>query len=60
MEKEHDFKVSKEDWANIKKFFDMVDTDGSGEVDNKEFEAAVAKYGLVQIKNGPPSWDEVL
>lgn len=60
MEKEHDFKVSKEDWANIKKFFDMVDTDGSGEVNKKEFEAAVAKYGLVQIKNGPPSWDEVL
>ena len=60
MEKEHDFKVSKEDWANIKKFFDMVDTDDSGEVDKAEFEAAVAKYGLVQIKNGPPSWDEVL
>lgn len=31
----------------IKKVFDMVDTDGSGEIDKAEFEAAMADAGAL-------------
>lgn len=50
MEEEHGFELSKEDWKQIKGFFEMVDTDGSGEVDEKEFHDAVATYGLGQMR----------
>ena len=59
---------------DIKNMFDMVDTDGSGEIDKAEFEAAVAAHGalaqktkkgfkeLMQMKSkqGAPSWEDVL
>lgn len=72
MEAEHDFKLSKDEWKQIKGFFDMVDADGSGEVDEAEFSAAVAAHegsgsGLAQLKKAMktslaqgPSWEEVL
>ena len=51
IEEEHDVKISKKDKEAIKAGFDAVDTDGSGEVDKAEFEAAVAaSKGLGQIK----------
>ena len=51
IEKEHDVKISKKDKEAIKAGFDAVDTDGSGEVDKDEFEAAVAaSKGLGQLK----------
>ena len=68
---EHDYPLSKEELDGLKEFFDMIDADGSGEVDKAEFDAAVAvepenglgqkmTKKLSQIKQGPPSWEEIL
>ena len=52
--------------------FNLVDTDGSGKVDKKEYEAALSKYGMAQKakkmmaqvtnknRQGAPDWDDVL
>ena len=71
LEKEHGVTISAADKKEIKNVFDMADTDGSGEIDKKEFEAAMADAGalgqkskksfskLVQMKSAqgaPPSW----
>ena len=51
IEKEHNVKISKKDKEAIKAGFDAVDTDGSGDVNKAEFEAAVAaEEGLGQLK----------
>jgi len=50
MEDEHDFELSEEEWGQIHDFFKMVDSDGSGEVDKKEFEAVFKSQGLSQLK----------
>ena len=76
MEKQYDEKMPKEMKKEIKDMFDMVDEDGSGEIDKDEFEAAIAAHGalgqktkmsfhkLVQMKSkarqGAPSWEDVL
>ena len=76
MEKQYDEKMPKDMKKEIKKMFDMVDSDGSGEIDKAEFEAAIAAHGalgqktkmsfhkLVQMKSkarqGAPSWEDVL
>ena len=72
LEKEHGVKISKEDKKMIRDVFQMVDTDGSGDIDKAEFEAAMAAHGamgqknrkafrlLAQSKQGPPTWEEVL
>ena len=74
IEAEHGVTIPETDRAQIKEVFDMVDTDGSGEIDKAEFEAAMAGAGalgqksrktfkkLVQMKSkqGPPSWEDVL
>merc|ERR1711907_59536 len=59
----------------IKKVFDMVDTDGSGDIDKAEFEAAMAAHGALgqrtrrafsqlrnrsKAKQGAPSLEQVL
>ena len=72
--KEHDYKLTKKDIEQVHEMFKMVDTDGSGDVDKAEFEAAVKAHGglnqkarkmFAQIKNGSskggaPSWEDVL
>ena len=74
MEQQYGEKMPKDMKKEIKNMFDMVDTDGSGEIDKAEFEAAVAAHGalgqktrrsfkkLVQMKakQGAPSWEDVL
>ena len=74
MEEQYGEKMPKDMKKEIKKMFDMVDADGSGEIDKAEFEAAVAAHGalgqktrrsfkkLVQMKSkqGAPSWEDVL
>merc|ERR1712070_1086489 len=51
VEKEHNVKISKEDKKAIKAAFEQVDTDGSGDIDKAEFEAALkAMEGLAQLK----------
>ena len=74
MEQQYGEKMPKDMKEEIKNMFDMVDTDGSGEIDKNEFEAAVAAHGalgqktkrsfhkLVQMKakQGAPSWEDVL
>jgi len=75
LEKEHGVTISAADKKEIKNVFDMADTDGSGEIDKKEFEAAMADAGalgqkskksfskLVQMKSAqgaPPSWGDIL
>ena len=51
VEKEHGVKISKEDKKAIKAAFEQVDADGSGDIDKKEFEAAVAAMeGLSQLR----------
>ena len=44
---EHDYKLTKEDLEQIHEVFKMVDTDNSGEIDKKEFEAAIANAGAL-------------
>ena len=41
LEKEHGVTISAADKKEIKNVFDMADTDGSGEIDKAEFEAAM-------------------
>ena len=75
IEEEHGVVISKEDRADVKKVFDMVDADGSGEIDKEEFEASLADAGalgqrskmtftkLAQMKSkqeGAPTWEDVL
>jgi len=72
MEDEHDFELSDDEWEQIHGFFNHVDADGSGEVDKKEFEAAMEAAGargqksremFAQVRTrqpGPPTWAEVL
>jgi len=76
MEAEYGEKMPADMKDDIKNMFDMVDSDGSGEIDKAEFEAAVAAHGalgqktkrsfnkLVQMKakakQGAPSWEDVL
>ena len=76
MEEQYGEKMPKDMKKEIKKMFDMVDSDGSGEIDKAEFEAAIAAHGalgqktkmsfhkLVQMKSkarqGAPSWEDVL
>ena len=70
--KEHDYKLTKDDLKQVKEVFKMVDTDGSGEIDKAEFEAAMEAAGALgqksrklfaQVrkgKGGAPSWEDVL
>ena len=70
--KEHDYKLTKEDLEQAHEIFKMVDTDKSGEIDKKEFEAAMEAAGALgqksrkmfaQVrkgKGGAPSWEDVL
>jgi Ca2+-binding EF-hand superfamily protein len=70
--KEHDYKLTKEDLEQAHEIFKMVDTDKSGEIDKKEFEAAMEAAGALGQKSrkmfaqvttrqpGPPTWAEVL
>ena len=70
MEEQHGEKLPEDVKKEIKKVFDMVDSDGSGDIDKAEFEAAMAAHGLGQrtrkafsqllSKQGPPSWEEIL
>merc|ERR1712153_23504 len=70
--KEHDYKLTKEDLEQAHEVFKMIDTDKSGDIDKKEFEAAMEAAGargqksrkmLSQVrkgKGGAPSWEDVL
>ena len=71
MEKQYDEKMPKDMKKEIKKMFDMVDSDGSGEIDKAEFEAAIAAHGALGqstrkgfsqllARQGAPSWEDVL
>lgn len=66
---ENDLEISQEMEDELHAMFDAVDTDGSGEVDKAEFEAAIAAHGLgqkmrkklSQIKSRfTKNWDEFL
>ena len=70
--KEHDYKLTKEDLEQAHEIFKMVDTDKSGEIDKKEFEAAMEAAGALGQKSRkmftqvrtrqpePPTWEQVL
>jgi len=49
LEVEHDFELSEDDWAQVEQVFDFIDADGSGEVDEAEFAAAMKGAGLAQV-----------
>ena len=49
LEVEHDFELSEDDWAQVEQVFDFIDADGSGEVDEAEFAAAMEGAGLAQV-----------
>ena len=50
MEQQYGEKMPKDMKKEIKQMFDMVDSDGSGEIDKAEFEAAVAAHGALGQK----------
>ena len=66
--KEHDYKLTKEDLEQAKEIFKMIDTDGSDDIDKKEFEAAMEAAGALgqksrkmfaQVREDPPTWEDV-
>ena len=74
LEKEHGVTISAADKKEIKAVFEMADTDGSGEIDKAEFEAAMedagalgqkskksfSKLAQMKSKQAPPSWNDIL
>ena len=71
MEEQYGEKMPADMKEDIKNMFDMVDSDGSGEIDKAEFEAAVAAHGAlgqktrkgfsqILARQGAPSWEDVL
>ena len=71
MEKQHGEKMPEDMKKELKKMFDYVDKDGSGDIDKAEFEAAVKAHGAMGQKTrkgftqllaqqGPPSWEDFL
>merc|ERR1711990_251959 len=61
--KKHGYKISKEEWAALEAAFDAADTNGDGELDLAEVQAAVEAHSDIKIpknffkkyiKEGPP------